>query len=159
MNDKIGQLAFPKDQGGGFPSERPYSESTAEVMDAEVLIMVTEAYNRTLALMEEHKESVIKVAELLMKEETISHTDVARLIGDRKFSAGQEYDEYLVHVSHYCSVCVGLDPLLIFGPLYDAIMHVCSFLRYFVAYIICATSSSYSSYIMVHMGSFNIIVL
>jgi len=101
MNEKIGQLAFPKDQGGGFPQERPYSESTAEVMDEEVRLMVADAYQRTIDLMEHHRESVIAVAELLMKEETISHTDVARLIGDRKFSAGVEYDEYLVHVS-YC---------------------------------------------------------
>ena len=102
MNEKIGQLAFPKEQGGGWPQDRTYSESTAEVMDEEVRVMVAEAYQRTIDLMEEHKESVILVAELLMKEETISHTDVAKLIGDRKFSAGVEYDEYLVHVRSYC---------------------------------------------------------
>jgi AFG3 family protein len=103
MNEKIGQLAFPKEQGGGWPQDRTYSESTAEVMDEEVRVMVAEAYQRTIDLMEEHKESVILVAELLMKEETISHTDVAKLIGDRKFSAGVEYDEYLVHVrSYFC---------------------------------------------------------
>ena len=97
MNEKIGQLAFPK-EGGSWPQERVYSEATAEVMDEEVRKMVAEAYQRTIDLMEEHKENVIKVAELLMKEETISHTDVARLIGERKYSAGKEYDEYLVHV-------------------------------------------------------------
>lgn len=97
MNEKIGQLAFPKDQGGGWPQERVYSESTAEMMDEEVRDMVAEAYQRTIDLMEEHKENVIAVAELLMKEETISHSDVARLIGERKYSAGKEYDEYLVH--------------------------------------------------------------
>jgi AFG3 family protein len=99
MNEKVGQLAFPKEQGGGWPQDRAYSESTAEVMDEEVRLMVADAYQRTIELMELHKESVVVVAELLLKEETISHTDVAKLIGDRKFSAGKEYDEYLVHVS------------------------------------------------------------
>lgn len=33
MNEKIGQLAFPKEQGGGWPQDRVYSESTAEVRE------------------------------------------------------------------------------------------------------------------------------
>ena len=45
--------------------------------------IVAEAYQRTLDLMESKKEEVRLVAELLLKQETISHTDVARLIGDR----------------------------------------------------------------------------
>lgn len=48
-------------------------------------IIVEEAYQRTLNLMEEKKEEVKLVAELLLKQETISHTDVAKLIGDRYF--------------------------------------------------------------------------
>ena len=52
-------------------------------MDEEVREIVAEAYQRTLDLMESKKEEVRLVAELLLKQETISHTDVARLIGDR----------------------------------------------------------------------------
>lgn len=59
--------------------------------------MVDQAYKRTVALMEERKEQVKLVAELLLKKETISHTDVADLIGDRPFSAGKEYESYLAH--------------------------------------------------------------
>jgi AFG3 family protein len=59
--------------------------------------MVDDAYKRTVALMEERKEQVKLVAELLLKKETISHTDVADLIGDRPYSAGKEYESYLVH--------------------------------------------------------------
>jgi AFG3 family protein len=59
--------------------------------------MVDQAYKRTVALMEEKKEQVKLVAELLLKKETISHTDVADLIGDRPYSAGKEYESYLVH--------------------------------------------------------------
>lgn len=31
MNDKLGQLAFPKEDNGGFPADKLYSEATAEV--------------------------------------------------------------------------------------------------------------------------------
>jgi hypothetical protein len=64
-------------------------------MDEEARILSEEAYSRTIALMEKYKEDVEKVAELLLQQETISHTDVAKLIGDRKFSAGAEYDEFV----------------------------------------------------------------
>jgi AFG3 family protein len=64
-------------------------------MDEEARILSEEAYSRTITLMEKYKEDVEKVAELLLQQETISHTDVAKLIGDRKFSAGAEYDEFV----------------------------------------------------------------
>ena len=35
------------------------------------------------------------VAELLLEKETITHDDVARLIGARRWSAGKEYDEFV----------------------------------------------------------------
>jgi AFG3 family protein len=66
-----------------------------QVMDAEVHAMSEAAFKRTVALIEKHKEDVIKVAEYLLEKETISHTDIANLIGERKFSAGKEYDEYV----------------------------------------------------------------
>ncbi|KAJ1406440.1 P-loop containing nucleoside triphosphate hydrolase protein, partial [Ochromonadaceae sp. CCMP2298] len=50
MNDKVGQVAFPKEEGQ-WPQDRLYSNATAEVMDEEVRGIVAEAYARTLALM------------------------------------------------------------------------------------------------------------
>lgn len=53
------------------------------MMDEEVRDIVAEAYQRTLDLMESKKEQVKLVAELLLKQETISHTDISKLIGER----------------------------------------------------------------------------
>jgi AFG3 family protein len=97
MNEKVGQVGFPREDNGGFPSDKMYSEATAEVMDEEVRLIVAEAYQRTIRLMEERKEQVRLVAELLLEQETISHNDVAKLIGPRPFSAGKEYDEFVAH--------------------------------------------------------------
>lgn len=94
MNERVGQLAFPKEEGQ-WPQDRMYSNATAEVMDAEVRQMVDEAYARTIQLMTERKEQVRLVAELLMEKETITNMDVTALIGARPWSAGKEYDEYI----------------------------------------------------------------
>ena len=94
MNDRVGQVAFPKEEGQ-WPQDRLYSNATAEVMDQEVRQLVDEAYKRTLALMETHREQVRLVAELLLEKETITHNDVTRLIGNRPYSAGKEYDEFV----------------------------------------------------------------
>ncbi len=94
MNEKIGQLAFPKEDGQ-WPQDRLYSNATAEVMDEEVRKIVDDAYKRTIALMEEKRGQVEKVAELLIQKETITNIDVAKAIGKRPYSAGAEYEEYL----------------------------------------------------------------
>jgi AFG3 family protein len=94
MNDKIGQVAFPKEEGS-FPGDRLYSDATAEVMDEEVRQIVAEAYERTLNLMRTKKHEVEQVAEMLLSKETITNMDIASLIGRRPFAGNKEYDEYL----------------------------------------------------------------
>jgi AFG3 family protein len=51
----VGQLAFPKDEGSGFPGDRPYSDHTAQLMDEEAKTMVDDAYLRTIELMTTYK--------------------------------------------------------------------------------------------------------
>ena len=37
MNERIGQVSFPKEEGGwGGPAERLYSNATSEIIDEEV---------------------------------------------------------------------------------------------------------------------------
>eukprot|EP01033_Poteriospumella_lacustris_P011840 gene11839-8438_t len=94
MNERVGQVAFPKEEGG-FPGDRLYSDATAQVMDEEVRQIVAEAYSRTLNLIRARQQDVVKVAELLLSKETITNMDVAELIGRRPFETSKEYDEYL----------------------------------------------------------------
>ena len=94
MNEKIGQLAFPRDPNQ-FGSDKLYSEATAEMMDVEVREIVEKAYERTLKLISDKKKEVGLIAEMLIEKETISHDDVAHTIGKRAFSAGKEYDEFV----------------------------------------------------------------
>jgi AFG3 family protein len=93
MNERVGQVAFPKEEGQ-WPSDRVYSNHTAEVIDEEVKLIVDAMYKRTIKLMEEKKDQVILVAELLLLKETITNTDVAELIGKRPFKQSEEYEQY-----------------------------------------------------------------
>jgi AFG3 family protein len=95
FNERVGQIAHPQQQQGGYPSERPYSDNTAQQMDEEARLMVETAYQRTLALMEERKDEVAKLAELLLEKETINHDDIVDLIGHRPFAADGQYADYI----------------------------------------------------------------
>ena len=55
MNRKVGLLSFPPDEQ---KLDKPYSDETAQVIDEEVRKIVDEAYERTLALLEEKKPVV-----------------------------------------------------------------------------------------------------
>lgn len=95
MSPKVGQVSYPRDDNQFGPSERLYSESTAQLFDSEIKEMIDSAYERTLQLMTEHKNAVELVAELLLEKETITNSDVAKLIGERPHSSGKEYEAYL----------------------------------------------------------------
>jgi AFG3 family protein len=94
MNEKVGQLAFPQ-QEGGSPGDKPYSDSTAEAMDDEARAIVDSAYASTVALIREHKDDVDRVAKLLLEKETITHDDMIDLIGARPFQGDSAYNEYV----------------------------------------------------------------
>jgi AFG3 family protein len=93
MNERIGQVSFPKEEGQ-YPQDRLYSNATSEIIDEEVKAIVDEAYKRTLKLVEERRDQVKMVAEMLLEKETITNQDVAGLIGKRPYGSNKEYEEY-----------------------------------------------------------------
>jgi len=94
MNERVGQVSFPREEGQFGPADRLYSNATSELIDEEVKAIVAEAYTRTLKLVEERREQVRLVAELLLEKETITNSDVAGLIGKRPHGSNKEYEEY-----------------------------------------------------------------
>jgi AFG3 family protein len=94
MNSRLGQLSFPKDPNAMF-EDRPYSEKTAKVMDEEARAIVDAAYERTLNLLRSKKKDVAKVAQLLLDRETITHDDIAELIGERPYKGDSAYEEFI----------------------------------------------------------------
>ena len=89
MSDKLPNICYYNNQEYQF--QRPYSETTAKVMDDEVLKMINEQYDRAKQILLEHKEGHNQLAELLISREVIYAEDVEKIFGKRPWvSRAQE---------------------------------------------------------------------
>lgn len=89
MSEKLPNLCYYNAEEYSF--QKPYSDSTAEIIDQEVLKMVNEQYARAKALLEEHREGHNQLAELLISREVIFAEDVEQIFGKRPWvSRAQE---------------------------------------------------------------------
>ena len=92
MSDKLPNVSYYNNQEYNF--QKPYSETTAKIMDDEVLKMINEQYERAKKLLILHKEGHNQLAELLIEREVIFAEDVERIFGKRPWiSRSQEIME------------------------------------------------------------------
>lgn len=61
--------------------EKNYSEEVAAKIDAELAIIIDEAYKRAKNILKKHKKQLDKVAEELLKKETIESVEFEKIIG------------------------------------------------------------------------------
>ena len=94
MNSRVGQISFRENQSG-LPSDKPYSDATAQAIDEEARSIVDAAYQRTLDLIRERRTEVEQVAMRLLETETITHDDIVDLVGPRPFEGDAQYNEYI----------------------------------------------------------------
>ena len=92
MGDKLPNICYYNNQEYSF--QKPYSETTARIIDEEVLKMINEQYDRAKQLLIEHKEGHNRLAELLISREVIYSNDVEEIFGKRPWvSRSQEIIE------------------------------------------------------------------
>ncbi len=85
MSNAMGPLTFGKKEeqiflGREIAQRSDYSEDTALRIDQEVKRIVTENYQRALAILEEYKERVQKLADALLAREVLDGEQVKRIV-------------------------------------------------------------------------------
>ena len=88
MSEKLPNLCFYNQQEYTF--QKPYSETTAKIMDDEVLKMVNEQYERAKQILTEHKDGHAQLAQLLVEREVIFADDVEKIFGKRPWHSRSE---------------------------------------------------------------------
>jgi cell division protease FtsH len=91
MSEKVGPVTLaPRedpflgargDAFGAFGSPRPYSEATAQLIDAEVQRILQECYAEGLRLLRAHRDALDRLAVALLERETLDEQEIIRVTG------------------------------------------------------------------------------
>ena len=86
MSDKLGAMTYDERSdngqylGMGSYREKLYSEMTAEEIDHEVRILIDASYERAKKLVQEHKEVIELMTEMLLEFETLDADDIEKIV-------------------------------------------------------------------------------
>ena len=88
MSDTLPNICYYNQQEYSFT--KPYSDTTAQQIDQEVLKMINVQYQRAKSLLEDHREVHNALAQLLIEREVIFAEDVERIFGKRPWASRSE---------------------------------------------------------------------
>ncbi len=94
MSEKVGNISFYDSSGqSDFGFTKPYSEKTAEIIDEEVNLIISESYARAKEVLNNNMKGLTELAELLLEKEVIFSEDLERIFGKRKADVLKEEKE------------------------------------------------------------------
>ena len=94
MSDAIGTISYYDSTGQSDMSfTKPYSELTAQQIDAEAKALIAKAYAMAEKVLREHADGLKQLAELLLEREVVFTEDVERIFGKRKKDIERERRE------------------------------------------------------------------
>lgn len=97
MSDKVGTVSFYDSSGqSDYSFTKPYSEKTAELIDAEAKSIIDQQYRRALDTLRSHAEGHQKLAELLLEREVIFSEDLEHIFGKRIWDKHPENDQPVI---------------------------------------------------------------
>lgn len=106
FNKKIGNISYYDSTGQRDVSiQKPYSEETGKLIDEEIRKLVDAAYEQAKEILQQNKDSLNKVAALLLSKEVIFKDDLEKILGKRitnvsSTTANQDENELFLDVSH-----------------------------------------------------------
>ncbi len=91
LNDKIGNITYYDSTGQSeYNFSKPYSEETALVIDQEISTLIETEYQRAIKILEENKDKLEQLANILIEKEVIFKDDLETLFGKRPFEIPAE---------------------------------------------------------------------
>jgi len=91
LNDKIGNLTYYDSSGQNeYGFTKPYSEKTAELIDEEISILIETQYQRAIKILEDNKDKLTKLANVLLEKEVIFKDNLEEIFGARPFAKKEE---------------------------------------------------------------------
>ena len=86
LSDKVGNLTYYDSSGQNeYGFSKPYSEQTAELIDKEISDIIETQYQRAVNLLEENKDKLTELAEVLLEKEVIFKDNLEKIFGERNF--------------------------------------------------------------------------
>lgn len=96
LNKEIGNISYYDSTGQSeYTFSKPYSERTAETIDQEVKKIVEQAYERAKTILNENREKLERLANLLLEREVIFREDLEEIFGKRPWDAEEEKEKDL----------------------------------------------------------------
>ena len=90
MSDRLPNLSYYDSTGQEYGFTKPYSETTAKVIDEEVTRLVNEQYERAKRILQEHADGHAQLTEVLLDNEVIYTEDVEKIFGKRPWKSRSE---------------------------------------------------------------------
>ena len=97
MSERVGNVSF-YDVSGGDAFQKPFSERTAEVIDEEVRRIVDEAVAMAREIVDQERENIERMADMLIEKETIFTEDIETILGRAAQKRGEEMKEQAVEL-------------------------------------------------------------
>lgn len=86
LNDKLGNLTYYDSSGQNeYGFTKPYSEKTAELIDKEISDLIESQYQRAIKILEENKDKLTQLANVLLEKEVIFKDNLEEIFGVRPF--------------------------------------------------------------------------
>ena len=91
LNDKIGNVTYYDSTGQNeYGFSKPYSDDTAKIIDTEISELIEGQYQRAIKILEDNKDKLNQLADILIEKEVIFKDDLETIFGKRSFDQNLE---------------------------------------------------------------------